>query len=80
MEFLPAGFTYGFPLHFEGSQVSSSAPNLLSALQNPEVVDAKLNKELAAHRLAGPFSSPPFSVFRVSPLGLVPKKSPGEFR
>ena len=31
------------------------------------------------HRLAGPFSSPPFSVFRVSPLGLVPKKSLGKF-
>lgn len=44
------------------------------------VVDAKLNKELAAHRLAGPFSSPPFSVLRVSPLGLVPKKSQGKFR
>ena len=26
------------------------------------------------------FPPPPFSVFRVSPLGLVPKKSPGEFR
>ena len=47
-------------------KATSSAPNLLSALQNPEVVDAKLNKELAARRLAGPFSSPHFSVFRVS--------------
>ncbi|XP_048587466.1 uncharacterized protein LOC125570208 [Nematostella vectensis] len=31
-------------------------------------------------RLAGPFDSPPFPVFRVSPLGAVPKKAPGEFR
>ena len=43
-------------------------------------MDAKLAKELDAHRLAGPFSSPPFPVFRVSPLGLVPKKVEGEFR
>ena len=49
-------------------------------MQNPAAVNAKLSKELDAHRLAGPFSSPPFPVFRVSPLGLVPKKSEGEFR
>lgn len=30
--------------------------------------------------MAGPFDSPPFDNFRVSPVGLVPKKSPGEFR
>ena len=63
VEFLSAGFTHGFPLHFEGSQVSSTAPNLLSALQNPEPDDAKLSKELAAHRLAGPFPSPLFQCF-----------------
>ena len=63
VEFLSAGFTHGFPLHFEGSQVSSSAPNLSPTLRNPEVVDAKLNKELAAHRLAGPFFSPLFQCF-----------------
>ena len=40
----------------------------------------KLDKELGAHRLAGPFQSPPFSPFLVSTLGLVPKKTPGEFR
>ena len=35
---------------------------------------------MAAARLAGPFASPPFPQFRVSPLGLVPKKTPGEYR
>ena len=40
----------------------------------------KLEQELAAKRLAGPFKSPPFQTFCVSPLGLVPKKTPGEFR
>ena len=43
------------------------------------MVDAKITKELEAHRLTGPFSSPPFLVFRVSPLGLVLKKVEGEF-
>ena len=80
MQFLESGFTFGFPLHFDGPRCSQDAPNLLSAMQNPAAVNAKLSKELDAHRLAGPFSSPPFPVFRVSPLGLVPKKVEGEFR
>ena len=54
--------------------------NLSSALENPEAVDFKLDKELSAHRLAGPFSDPPFEPFHVSPLGVVAKKTPGEFR
>ncbi|XP_074639612.1 uncharacterized protein LOC141897834 [Acropora palmata] len=52
----------------------------MSALDNPEAVDAKLQKELESHRLAGPFQSPPLSPFWISPLGLVPKKVQGEFR
>ena len=56
------------------------ATNLLLALQNPQVVDIKLEQELAAHRLAGPFRSLPFQTFCISPLGLVPKKAPGDFQ
>ena len=52
----------------------------MSALNNPKVVEAKLKKELNANRFAGPYSSPPFPVFRVSLLKVVPKKNPGEFR
>ena len=80
ISFLESGFKNGFSLHFEGEIHSIESKNLLSANENPEIVDAKLRKELEAHRLAGPFPSPPFSVFRVSPLGAVPKKTPGEFR
>lgn len=32
-----------------------------------------------ANRIAGPFKAPPFPIFCVSPLGVVPKKTPGEF-
>ena len=42
---------------------SRTATILMSALDNPEAVDAKLQKELEAHRLAGPFQSPPLSPF-----------------
>lgn len=69
------GFTHGFPLHFEGELKSFSSGNLKSGLQNPTVVDAKLEKELELQRLAGPFGSLPSSPFRVSPHGVVPKKN-----
>ena len=74
------GFTQGFPVHVQGERKSRTATNLMSALNNPEAVDAKLQKELEAHRLAGPFQSPPLSAFWISPLGLIPKKVQGKFR
>ena len=67
-------------MHFKGSKVPCSYKNLLSADQNPSAVEVKLSKEVALGRLAGPFHSPPFSNFCISPLGVVPKKTPGEFR
>ena len=73
------GFQNGFPTHYDGPGNAMLAPNLLSAHQNPEVVDQYTEKELSSRRLAGPFPSSPFPYFRVSPLGVVPKKSPGEF-
>ena len=60
--------------------MSSTSKNLVSAFLHPTVVDDKIRKELDSHRLAGPFHFPPLHPFRISPLGVVPKKTPGEFR
>lgn len=79
-EYLITGFCFGFPIPFQGSSSSTAAPNLLSAGQHPNVVDRYLAKEVLAQRVAGPFSHPPLPNFRVSPIGVVPKKTPGEFR
>ena len=59
---------------------SFDAKNLKSANSHPEIVREKIDKEVQAGRVEGPFDRPPFLQFRVSPLGLVPKKEPGEFR
>ena len=79
-EHLVSGFTFGFSIHHEGQRISSHSQNLMSALHNPDVMDIKIEKEFLAGRLSGPFEMPPLSPFRVSPLGVIPKKTPGEFR
>ena len=76
-QFLIFGFQNGFPIYYDGPGSATMAPNLLSAHQHPEVVDQYTEKELSSGRLAGPFPSSPFPYFSVSPLGVVPKKSPG---
>lgn len=63
-----------------GESTTRFATNLQSALEQPGVLSSKLEKEWSAGRIAGPFTSPPFSNFVSSPLGVVPKKNPGEFR
>ena len=78
--FLIDGFPLGFRIGFVGTSKPLLAPNLRSVEEQPEVLSAKLDKEWSAGRIVGPFSSPPFANFVSSPLGVVPKKTPGEFR
>ena len=78
--FLIQGFSYGFHIHYSNLRSSFESPNLLSANDQPNIVTDKLHKEIEAGRVAGPFSAPPFDNFVVSPLGIVPKKAPNEFR
>ncbi|XP_067318612.1 uncharacterized protein [Anolis sagrei] len=77
---LKEGFSSGFRIPAMGPRRSYTSGNLKSAAQMPEVLSGKIAKELAAGRIAGPFLAPPLDNFRVSPLGVVPKKAPGEFR
>ena len=54
--------------------------NLPSTREHPKIVQEKLTNEIKLGRIAGPFSAKPFSHLVVSPIGLVPKKTPGKFR
>ena len=47
---------------------SFESPNLQSALENPDIVSAKLMMEIEAGRVVGPFKAPPFPRFRTLPL------------
>lgn len=48
--------------------------NLLSATQQPHAVKELILSEVQKGFLAGPFSSPPFSTYRVSPIGIAEGK------
>ena len=78
---LVKGFSEGFSIPSTLESVPpSDYTNHRSALENPDIVSKKLNTELQLNRISGPFNHPPFHNFVSSPLGLVPKKSKGEFR
>ena len=78
--FFLVGFSEGFAIHYDGLHESSDAKNLILALENPDVVDIKIKKELDADCLTCPFIAHPFHPFCISPQGVVPKKTPGDFR
>ena len=59
-DYLVSGFMYGFGLHYQGPRCFRLSKNLLSSLQNPVIVSKKLQKEIDAHRIAGPVVSAPF--------------------
>ncbi len=51
-----------------------------SALTEPETVDILIKKEIDANFMIGPFSVPPFNIFRVSPIGIATRKFSGKKR
>ena len=77
---LEDGFKFGFRLGFIGERIEQKSKNLTSALELKTETMAKINKEIQKGRVAGPFETVPLSNFRSSPIGLVPKKLPGDFR
>ena len=70
----------GVQIGFEGKRTPRFAINLPTAFSQPNIVSANLNKEVFLGRVAGPFDTPPFPNFQVSPIGLVPKKNSDKFR
>ena len=69
----------GFLLYYSGSRVPTDSKNLKSANMQSDIVRNKILAEVDAGRVAGPFQNRPLPNLRISPLGLVPKKEPGEF-
>ena len=78
--YLVQGFRDGFNLSNVVFYPSDPPRNLKSSSQFPDIVDSKLSKERELGRICGPFESVPLKEMVFSPLGLQPKKAPGQFR
>ena len=78
--FLIHGFKFGFKIPYQGPRQFRLSKNLSSIRENEHILRGKLAQEIKAGHFAGPFQTPPLITFQSSPLGLVPKKKPGDFR
>ena len=81
-DYLIQGFVKGFTISSLTVPPSdlSVMKNLQSAYSLPHVVTDKLQKEKGLDRISGPYPSPPLPEMVISPLGLQPKKVPGQYR
>ena len=65
---------------YEGKRKLRFSRNLLSAEENIHILKENIYKEILSGRVACSFENSPFSTLQISPLGLVSRKKPGEFR
>ena len=78
--YLVDGFLEGFSIGNSAEVEDIWGPNSRHVRQNATVVADKLETEILAGRIVGPFNDPPFSPFHISPLNVRPKKSPNKYR
>ena len=75
------GFTHGFRIPSTIQHPTAHTyDNHASAFDNSTFVIMKLSREINMGRVAGPFDVLTPADVILSPLGVVPKKHPGEFR
>lgn len=80
VRYLWEGFHFGFRIPFQDSWALYMARNFRSISGIAMVVQEKIDKLRQECRVLGPFASPPLPNLRVFSLGIVPKKTPGEYR
>lgn len=76
---LEEGFTDGFRTPVPPPSSPSFADNLCSVRGTKDEVHCKIGKDVSAGWVIGPFPMLPIHNLQVSPLGIVPKKTPGEY-
>ena len=79
-EYILDCFRYGFDLGYVGPACATYGQNRSTILNNLDIASSKMNRDILLNRIAGPFNSPPFDHFKISPLALRPKKEPNKYR
>ena len=79
--YLVKGFTEGFRLEHKAIIKTSEDPkNDPSIHQHLDIAQDKINLEVQSGRMKGPFDTPPFPNFHVSPIKLTEKSEKGTYR
>jgi hypothetical protein len=68
------GLQYGYELKYSGPRRLFAAKSKEIVGYYEDIAKQKIMKEIQLGRIAGPFSNPPFPIFRVSPISVIPKK------
>ena len=79
-EYLVNGFRYGFKIGNDAPTKDIHANNTKNVNTHKDIVQSKLQVELDAGRIMGPFKHPPYHPFQISPLNIREKKTPGKYR
>ena len=80
VQYMIQGLWRGFDLEYSGPFEPRTPDNLSTAVQDPQLIKDKLQKEVKLGCMVGPFKEPPFPDLICSPVGLVPKKESSELR
>lgn len=81
VNYLCSSLEFGFDTLVTYEIINSyECKNALSARKNPLVVDELLYTEIQRGYVKGPYPSPPFESYRVSPLGIATHKYSGKKR
>ena len=80
--YICSGLAHGFRIGFDyGSHTCRSGKgNMQSVLEHPEVVSGYLQREVSLGRVKGPLGPEAASLSQLSPFGVIPKSSPGQWR
>lgn len=71
---------FGAPVGFCGMRGTIESPNWPSTGVYSDAVNEVINSDAKEFRLIGPFSSPPFAAYNVSPFGAFQRKRSGKVR
>ena len=79
-QYLVSGFRADFELDHGSNVFKIIVDKMRSIHTHHDNVKSKIQAELKAGHMAGPFSEPPFNPFRTLPLNIHKKKTPGKFQ
>ena len=82
VKYILSGIEYGFRIGVDVTrEFKSATQNMLSAKQNPQVIEEYLQSEVGKGNILGPFAPGSAPLVHINRFGVIPKKyQPGKWR